>query len=192
MAEVLVFHHAQGRTPGVVAFADELRKAGHTVYVPDLYEGRTFDDLDSGVGYAQEAGFGTIIERGERAAEELPAGLVYVGFSLGVLPAQKLAQTRPGAGGALLISGCIPVAEFDAPWPDGVPVQVHGMDADEIFVDDGDLAAARELVGSVANGELFLYEGAQHLFADTSLPSYEPAAAGLLTERVVGFLDAVR
>jgi len=191
MAEVLVFHHAQGRTAGVVAFADELRKAGHTVYVPDLYDGRTFDDLATGIGHAQEIGFGTILERGVRAADALPAGLVYAGFSLGVLPAQKLAQTRPGAAGALLISGCVPTEEFGTPWPDGVPVQIHGMDADEIFVDDGDLDAARALVASAGNAELFLYPGSGHLFADTSLPSYDPAAAELLTERVIGFLDTV-
>ena len=189
MAEVLLFHHACGRTPGVVAFADELRRAGHTVHVPDLYEGRTFGYLDAGVGYAQDVGFGTIIERGVRAADGLPAKLVYAGLSLGVLPAQKLVQTRPGAAGAVLISACVPPSEFGAPWPPGVPVQVHGMDADAIFVDEGDLDAARALVSSVENAELFLYPGNRHLFADNSLPSYDPAAARLLTERVIGFLD---
>lgn len=191
MAEVLLFHHAHGRTPGVVAFADELRTAGHTVHVPDLYDGRTFDDLEAGVGYAQQVGFGTIVERGVAAAEGLRAGLVYAGFSLGVMPAQRLAQTRPGATGALLISACVPVAEFGAPWPQGVPVQVHGMDADEFFVGDGDLDAARELVSSVEDAELFLYPGDRHIFADSSLPSHDEAAARLLTERVIAFLDTV-
>jgi dienelactone hydrolase len=143
MAEVVLFHHAQGLTPGVAAFADELRRAGHTVHTPDLYEGRTFDTLDDGVGHAQEIGFGELIERGVRAVEKLPAGLVYAGFSLGVLPAQKLAQTRPGARGALLFHACVPVSEFSSAWPDGVPVQVHAMDADPFFVDDGDIDAAR-------------------------------------------------
>ena len=192
MAEVLLFHHAHGRTPGVLAFADELRRAGHLVHVPDLYEGRLFDDLEAGVGYAQQAGFDTIVKRGSLAAEGLPAELVYAGFSLGVLPAQKLAQTRPGASGALLFSGCVPASEFGRPWPRGVPLQVHGMDADEIFVDEGDLDAARELVSSVDNAELFLYPGNQHLFADSSLPSYDQAAARLLTERALSFLDAIK
>jgi len=62
MAEVLLAHHAQGRTPGVVAFSDELRRAGHTVHVPDLYDGRIFDDLEAGVGYAQGVGFDTILD----------------------------------------------------------------------------------------------------------------------------------
>jgi dienelactone hydrolase len=190
MAEVLLFHHAQGRTPGVVAFADELRRAGHTVHVPDLYDGRTFDDLEAGVGYAREVGFGTILERGVDAAEGLPAGLVHAGFSLGVMPAQRLAQLRPGAAGALLVSACIPTGEFGSPWPPGVPVQVHGKDGDTMFVEEGDLDAARELVASAEDGKLFLYPGDEHLFADSSLPSYDAAAARLLTERVIAFLDS--
>jgi len=191
MAEVLLFHHAQGRTPGVVAFADELRRAGHTVHVPDLYEGRTFDDLEAGVGYAQEVGFEAIIERGVRSADGLPQGLVYAAFSLGVMPAQKLAQTRPGATGAVLVSSCVPASTFGAPWPQGVPLQVHGMDADAIFVGEGDLDAARGLVSSVQHAELYEYPGDKHLFADNSLPSYDQPAARLFTERVLAFLSTV-
>ena len=153
MAEVLLFHHAQGRTPGVLAFADELRRAGHVVHVPDLFDGRTFGSIDDGMAYVQQTGFGEIIERGTRAADELPRELVYAGFSLGVLPAQKLAQTRPGAQGALLFYACVPAAEFGS-WPDGVPVQIHGMDADPIFAGEGDLDAARALVESVKQAEL--------------------------------------
>jgi dienelactone hydrolase len=185
---VLLFHHAHGLTPGVRAFADELRRAGHTVHVPDLYEGRTFDDLVSGVQYAEEVGFDTIIARGVHAAEGLSRELVYAGFSIGVLPAQKLAQTRPGATGALLFSSCVPASTFGDVWPSDVPIQVHGMDADEFFVGDGDLEAARELVASVEDAELYLYPGDKHLFADNSLPSYDEAAAALLTERVISFL----
>jgi dienelactone hydrolase len=191
MAEVMLFHHAQGLTSGVVAFADELRRAGHTVHTPDLFEGRTFGTIDEGMRYAEEIGFpGEVIARGDRAVEGLPAGLVYAGFSLGVLPAQKLAQTRPGARGALLFYSCVPVSEFGPAWPDGVPVQVHGMDADPIFVGEGDIDAARELVEQAKHGELFLYPGDQHYFADSSLPSYDPDATALLVQRVLGFLRA--
>ncbi|NHC15419.1 dienelactone hydrolase family protein [Motilibacter deserti] len=190
MADVLLFHHAQGLTAGVEAFAGTLRAAGHTVHAPDLYDGRTFDDLESGVGYAQEAGFGTVLERGRAAAEGLPAGLVHIGLSLGVLPAQLLAQTRPGARGAVLVGSCVPPREFDGDWPAEVPVQVHGMDADPVFVDEGDLDAARALVASAPEAELFLYPGDRHLFLDSSLPAYDAEAAGLLTERVLEFLAA--
>jgi len=188
MAEVLLFHHAQGQTEEFAAFADELRRAGHTVHAPDLYDGRTFATLDEGMAYAGEAGFGEIIERGVRAANGLPHELVYAGFSLGVLPAQKLAQTRAGARGALLFYSCVPTSEFGTSWPADVPVQIHAMDADPIFVGEGDIDAARALVDSAEQAELFLYPGSQHYFADSSLPSYDAGATALLTRRVLDFL----
>ena len=188
MAEVLLFHHAMGQTEGFEAFANELRGAGHTVHTPDLFEGRTLASIDEGMAYAEEIGFpDEIIARGERAASELPNKLVYGGFSLGVLPAQKLAQTRPGARGALLFYSCVPTKYF-GPWPEGVPVQIHGMDADPFFVDEGDLDAAREVVASTDQAELFLYPGSEHYFADSSLPSYDAGATALLTRRVLDFL----
>ena len=192
MAEILLFHHAQGLTSGVLAFADTLRAAGHTVHAPDLYAGRVFDDIDAGLEYAAEVGFSTVLGRGQASVDELPAGLVYAGFSLGVLPAQMLAQTRPGAKGALLFQSCVPTSEFDTPWPAGVPVQVHGMSADPFFAGEGDIDAARALVKESPDAELFLYPGDQHLFADSSLPSYVPQAAELLTARTLTFLAAIR
>jgi dienelactone hydrolase len=188
MAEVLVFHHGHGLTAGVREFADQLRQAGHTVHTPDLFEGQVFDSLKEGIDYAERVGFGTVIARGTAVAEELPAELVYVGFSLGVLPAQKLAQTRPGTKGALLLEACVPVSEFGGAWPQDVPVQVHGMDADPFFSGEGDVDAARALV-EAADGELFLYSGDSHLFTDSSLPTYDEHAATQATRRVLGFLD---
>ena len=186
MAEILLFHHAHGQTPGFLAFADELRAAGHVVHAPDLYDGNTFDDLDDGLGYAREVGFDRLLERGVAAASGLPSELVYAGFSLGVMPAQKLAQTRPGAKGALLFSAALPPSEFGS-WPEGVPVQIHLMAADE-FALEGDLDAARELAETVDGAELYLYAGDRHLFADASLPDYDEAAATLLEQRVLAFL----
>lgn len=191
MAEVLLFHHAQGLTSGVREFAAGLERAGHPVHLPDLYEGRVFGDLESGVGYAGEVGFGTLTERARAAADALPSALVYAGFSLGVMPAQMLAQTRAGARGALLMEACAPVSEFGGAWPAGVPAQIHGMEKDTFFAEEGDLDAARELVASTDAAELFLYPGGVHLFADRSLPSYDESAAALLTERVLAFLDTV-
>jgi dienelactone hydrolase len=193
MAEVLLFHHAQGLTPGIRAFADEVHAAGHTVHTPDLFDGRTFPSIDEGVAYIGEVGFDELRERGVHLADDLPPELVYAGFSFGVLPAQKLAQTRPGARGALLFYSCIPISGEWAfgPWPDGVPVQIHGMDADPVFVGEGDVDAAREIVDSVDDAELFLYPGDQHYFADSSLPSYDAEATALLTRRVIEFLDRV-
>jgi dienelactone hydrolase len=193
MTDVLLFHHAQGLTPGVVAFADELRAAGHKVHTPDLLDGRLFDSIPEGMAYVEELGFQEILERGAHAAADLPADLVYAGFSLGEMPAQMLAQTRAGAKGALLFYSCIPISGEWAfgPWPDGVPVQIHGMDADPFFVGEGDIDAAREIVASVDDAELFLYPGDQHYFADSSLKSFDAAATALLTQRVLEFLDRV-
>lgn len=191
MAEVVLFHHVQGLTPGVVSFADELRAAGHTVHTPDVFEGRTFETIDDGMAFVRGVGFGEVMERGVRAAEAFPAGVVYAGFSLGVMPAQKLTQTRLGAKGALFFHGCIPVAEF-GDWPEGVPVQVHAMEEDPFFAEEGgDIDAARELIATVPTAELFLYPGDKHLFADSSIADYDEAAAKLLTQRVLEFLARV-
>jgi dienelactone hydrolase len=190
VAEVLLFHHAQGLTSGVLAFADELRAAGHVVHAPDLYDGKTFTDLDDGVGYAREVGFGNIAERGRLAAEGLPNEIVYAGFSLGAASAQMLAQTRPGAKGALLFHGCAPPSEFGGPWPQSVPLQIHLMEGDEWAL-EGDLDAAREIEETVESAELFLYPGDRHLFADSSLPDYDESAATLLKQRVRSFLDKI-
>jgi dienelactone hydrolase len=187
MAEVVLFHHAQGLTPGVTAFADELRAAGHTVHTPDLFDGRTFAGIDEGMAFVEETGFDDLVGQGVQAAEKYPAEVVYAGFSFGVVIAQRLAQTRPGAQGALLYYSCVPTSFFGT-WPDGVAVQVHGMDADPIFVGEGDIDAARALVQEVEGAELFLYPGDQHYFADSSLPSYDADAAALLTTRTLSFL----
>lgn len=189
MAEVLLYHHIQGLTDGVRAFADDLREAGHAVHVPDLFDGRTFGSIEDGFEFARDTGFDSIRERGLAAADELDPGLVYGGFSFGVTIAQRLAQTRPGARGALLMYSCLPLSEFGKAWPEGVPVQIHGKLGDEFF--DEDLPAARELAGSATAAELFVYPGDEHLFADSSLDAYDPEASALLMERVRAFLATV-
>ena len=190
MANVLLFHHALGLTAGMDAFAEVLREAGHTVTVPDLYDGRTFTTLEDGTAYAQEIGLDTLEELGVRIAGRFPPEMVYIGFSLGVMPAQRLAQTRPGARGAVLVSACLPLGTYGDTWPAGVPVQIHGMDADEEFVDSGDLDAAENLAGSTNDAELFLYPGAAHFFADISHPEYDMDSAFTLTRLVLALLTS--
>lgn len=190
MTEVLLLHHAQGLTPGVVALADRLIAAGHIVHTPDVYDGRTFDDLDTGMAYAREIGFQTAMDRGVAAAEGLPAELVYLGISLGVMPAQQLAQNRPGALGAILVGSAVPPEEFGGTWPAGVPLQIHGTEGDPVFVGEGDIDAARDLVRD-AGAELFLYPGDGHLFVDNSLGDYDEDATELFLERVLGLLQRV-
>jgi dienelactone hydrolase len=189
MTEVLLYHHVQGLTDGVRSFADELQQAGHTVHTPDLFDGQTFDTIDDGLAFARATGFGALVEKGVAAADGIDPHSVYAGFSFGVVPAQQLAQTRPGARGAVLMYSCLPVSEFGEAWPESVPVEVHGKEADPFFLED--LEAARALVDSTDQAELFLYAGEEHLFADSSLPAYDAAAAALLTERVLAFLDRV-
>ncbi len=191
MTEVVLFHHVQGLTPGVVALADKLREAGHSVHTPDLFDGRTFPTLEEGMAHAKSVGFGAILERGVAEGEALPSEIVYMGISMGVMPAQQLAQTRDGARGAVLIDSCLPLEEFGGAWPDGVPAQVHGMDADPIFAGEGDLDAARALVDSTDAAELFLYPGNAHLFSDSSLPSYDAAATELMIGRILAFLSTL-
>lgn len=186
MTEVLLYHHIQGLTDGVRAFAEDLRRDGHTVHAPDLFDGKTFATIDEGFSYAEEAGFDELRDRGMAVAEGLGPELVYAGLSFGVMIAQQLAQTRPGARGALLMHSCVPVSEFGRFWPQDVPVQIHGMDEDEFFAED--LPAARELAGSTPMAELFVYRGDRHLFTDSSLEAFDDDAASLLRERVHSFL----
>jgi dienelactone hydrolase len=157
VTEILLFHHAAGRTPGFLAFADTLRRPGHTVHTPDLFAGRVFGRLEDGLAHTQRVGFEEIAERGLRTAQSLPNSLVYAGVSMGVMPAQKLAMTRPGARAALLLEACIPLQYLGGAWPAELPVQIHGMDRDPVFAGEGDLAAAQELVKATPRAELFLY-----------------------------------
>jgi dienelactone hydrolase len=195
MAEVVLFHHVQGLTDGISAFAEELRAGGHTVHTPDLFDGERPATIDDGIAHTQSIGGDVLDERADRAVADLPENLVYAGFSFGAGTAQRLAQSRPGARGALLYESCIPITGEWAfgPWPDGVPVQIHGMDKDPFFALEGDIDAARELVETVGSGlaELFVYPGDRHLFADSSLPSYDADAAALVVQRSREFLDRV-
>jgi dienelactone hydrolase len=192
MAEVVLFHHVQGLTDGVLAFAESLRVGGHTVHTPDLFDGEHPASIEEGIALVSLIGDETLDKRVEQAIEGLPPGLVYAGFSFGGATAQQLAQTTPGARGALLYESFVSLTADWAfgPWPDGVPAQVHGMDGDPFFAQEGDLDAAREFVATVGPGlaELYVYPGDKHLFTDSSLPSYEPEATALVIERSLAFL----
>lgn len=190
MAEVVLYHHIQGLTEGVRSFADRLRRAGHIVHTPDLFDGRVFETLEKGMAYARGVGFGALAARGVAASEPIGRDAVYAGFSFGVTIAQQLAQTHEGARGALLMYACLPVSEFGAAWPAGVPVQIHGKEDDPYFAEDRE--AAEALAASSDQAELWLYPGEEHLFADSSLAAHDPEAASLLMERVLAFLDEDR
>jgi dienelactone hydrolase len=195
MAEVVLFHHVQGLTDGMRAFADQLRAGGNVVHTPDLFDGERPATIEEGIALTERIGDETLGKRADQVVADLPAGLVYAGFSFGAATAQRLAQTRQDARGALLYESCIPITGDWAfgPWPDGVPVQIHGMDRDPFFALEGDIDAARELVGAIGPdlGELYVYPGDKHLFSDSSLPSYDADAAELVIRRSRQFLDRV-
>lgn len=187
MADVIVFHHAQGLTPGVQEFAGRLGAAGHRVMVPDLYEGETFGSVDEGVAHAESIGFDTVIDRGVAAATSLDGPFAVVGFSLGVLPAQNLAQTHSRANGAVLCHAAIPLGTFGEVWPAGVALQLHAAADDAL----GDYDDAVALAAAVEHAELFTYETTAHLVADASLPDHDPVIAALMLERTLALLAAV-
>lgn len=195
MAEIVLFHHVQGATPGVHALADALRDGGHVVHVPDLLDGALPETVEAGLALMAGLDDGVVAARTERALEGLPAGLVYAGVSWGGSIAQRLAQTRPGARGALLYESFVSLSAEWAfgPWPAGVPVQVHGMARDPYFAGEGDLEAARELVDAVGPelAEVFVYDGNAHLFTDASLPSADPVATALVVERSLELLARI-
>ncbi|KAB1112419.1 dienelactone hydrolase family protein [Micromonospora aurantiaca] len=193
MAEIVLFHHIQGLTDGVRALAGSLRSGGHTVHVPDLFDGERPATISDGAALIKRIGGDVLDRRADALVAGLPAGLVYAGVSWGAAIAQRLAQTRAGARAALLYEACLPVTGEWAigPWPDGVAVQVHGMERDPFFGLEGDVDAARELVSIVGpeRGELYVYPGDRHLFTDSSLPSYDAEATALVVSRSRELLD---
>jgi dienelactone hydrolase len=196
MAEVVLFHHVQGLTDGVRAFGEQIRAGGHTVHTPDLFDGERAATVEDGIALVGRIGEETIDARVNEIVAGLPEGLVYGGFSFGGASAQRLAQTRPGARGALMYESFVSLTTEWAfgPWPDGLPVQVHGMDKDPYFALEGDLDAARELAGMIGPklAEVYTYPGDRHLFTDSSLPSYDAGATALVLSRSLEFLDRLR
>ena len=184
MADVLLFHHALGLTPGVDAFAAALRSAGHAVTTPDLFDGETFSEIQAGVDHAEAVGFPNIIAKGVDLARELPDGGFVAGFSLGALPAQAIAHTKPGVAGLVLLhGGDVPVGTFGEVWPSSVPVQIHLAEGDAWCpIDD-----AREFA-EATDAELHVYPGDGHLFTDSSFHEYHEAATASVLGRMLTFL----
>ncbi len=191
MAGVVLFHSALGLRPGVVSAADRLRASGHEVYVPDYYDGETFEEMDDGLGDA--LGMEEVLRRGREAVADLPAGLVYAGFSLGAMPAELLAATRPGARAAILMHSAIPVEEFAGfgahGWPEGLPAQVHCATGDP-WVEREEVDGFRRDVERAGGAfEEHTYPGSAHLFSDPDLPDYDRASSEEMWRRVLAFLE---
>lgn len=191
MTSIVLFHHARGCTPGVTEFARRIGRPGQVVRTPDFFEGRTFDTIFEGFAEVKERGFDAYQQWADQQVAELPSDAVYIGISLGVMAAQRLAQNRSGARGAVLIDACLPPDQFGSTWPAEIPVQIHGAKDDPLFALEGDLQAAQELLESHAATDLYTYPGDQHLFIDSSLPGYDAKAADIVIERVRSFISHV-
>ena len=193
MARVVLFHHVLGVTDGLHAMADRMREAGHEVAVPDLFDGHQFSTIEAGAEHVDAIGVPALLERAQAAVADMPEDVVYAGVSLGVLAAQSLAQTRAETNGAVFMESCVPATEFGDGWPEGLPVQIHGMDGDPFFAGEGDIDSARAIVDSASPGtaELFTYPGDGHLFVDPSAEAHDPAAAELVMQRVLDFLQRI-
>jgi dienelactone hydrolase len=194
MAEVVLFHSVLGMRPGIAVAADRLQAAGHVVHIPNLFPGgEVFDDYKPAMARLESVGFKTLMARAAEALAPLPAGIVYAGFSMGAMPAGIFAAKRPGALGAILMHGAPPPAAGGfSSWPSATPVQIHCM-VDDPWRDESEIAALSTLVkASGAEYALFDYPGSGHLFADPSMPAeYDAAAADLLWQRVLAFLDRI-
>lgn len=186
MADIILFHHAQGLTPGVQAFADRIRKHGHLVIVPDYYDGRTFDSIEAGVAHAESIGFAQVIDRAIASVQPLPAPVVVAGFSLGTLAAQRLAQVHPGVIAAVLYHGGVRAATFDAPWRPGVALQIHVVEDDSW----NDIDEVEALMAE-SGGQLLMYPGTGHLVTDSSHPDYDWEVAAEIVTQTLSFLEAV-
>ena len=190
MSKVVVLHSAQGLRPGVEGWAERLRSCGHEVWAPDLFAGRSFDELEQGIAHRDEVGVPELMRRLEAELAELPGDVVFAGFSMGAASAGYYAATRPGCRGAILVGGVTPLAEFGVErWPAAVPAQVH-FSAEDAQVDRAGVEAFEHALDACrARLEIHVYPGSEHLLADPDSPGYDPAEAELLLARVLEFLQ---
>lgn len=183
MAHIVLFHSAQGLRPAIRDWAARLRRLGHTVDTPDLFDGRTFEQLEDGVRYRDALGIPELARRASTAVEALTEPAVFMGFSMGAASAQFLASSHPQARAAVLMHGALPPAALGKEhWPAGVPAQVHTAEQDPWVDFQAVEALARDGV------EVFKYPGAAHLFADPQSGDYEAGAASTMFERISNFV----
>jgi dienelactone hydrolase len=187
MVHVVLFHSATGLKAPVHAFAEALRSDGHVVATPDLFEGQTFATTEAGIVHRDALGIEVLMGRAMAAAADLPDDVVYAGFSMGAAAACALAVSKPGARGALLMHGAVPLSLLGVPqWP-AVPVGLHTSPAD-LFCPDEDVASFAASVRASAPLEHHAYAGTGHLFSHADMPEHDAAAAALLLSRVRDFL----
>lgn len=191
MAHVVLFHHVRGLTPGVVSLAEALQEAGHTVTTPDLFNGETFTDLSAGLAWVQRLGDEELLDRVDRACQDLPADCVYAGLSYGVFAAQHLVQTRSGAKGGLFLHSFFPPGDIAGTWPTSCPVHVYATDQDPFFVGDGDLQIAQAWQETNPNLTINLYRGKGHLVMEPESDDYDAKLSAAITRDIIAALATI-
>ena len=188
--EIVLLHSALGLRPAVLDWANYLRAAGHRVHTPDVFDGETFANVEDGIRKRDAVGIPELMRRTWAALADLPAGLVFVGWSLGAAAAEVLAATRPGARAAILLHAVVPLAALGTPhWPAGVPIQIHYAKNDP-WVPEASLQAFQSAVASAKTRvDVFSYDGVPHMFDDAGLPGHAPDATALVRERIASFLE---
>ncbi|MEW2156725.1 dienelactone hydrolase family protein [Streptomyces sp. NPDC007189] len=187
---IMLFHSAYGLRPAVRDAADRLRRAGHEVWTPDLFEGRTFDTVEEGMEFNESVGKEELLKRAVLAAAPYSdRGLVYAGFSLGASVAQTLALGDDKARGLLLLHGTSDIAPNAS--TDGLPVQLHVAEPDPFETDDWLTAWYLQMGRAGADVEVYRYPAAGHLYTDPGLPDYDREAAEATWRVALGFLDAL-
>ncbi|WP_042443181.1 dienelactone hydrolase family protein [Streptacidiphilus jiangxiensis] len=178
VAQIVLFHSTYGLRPAVTDAAERLRAAGHVVHTPDLYDGKTFDDIESGLAHRDLITREELLRRAVAAVAPLLTpdgpGLVYAGFSLGGAIAQNLALADERALGLLLLHG---TSDLPADVSTSLPVQLHVAEPDPFETEDWLNAWYLQLVRAGADVEIHRYRGAGHLFTDPALPDYDAEAA---------------
>ncbi|GAA1968575.1 dienelactone hydrolase family protein [Kitasatospora viridis] len=190
MAQILLLHSIYGLRPAVHTAAERLRAAGHQVEVPDLYDGKVFDDIEEAAAHREEIGSDDLLRRAVSAAAPLLTGdtrLVYAGFSLGGALAQNLALADEKALGLLLLHGTSDLRE-DAKVED-LPVQLHLAEPDPFETDDWLNSWYLRMRAAGADVEMHRYRGAGHLYTDPELPDYDEEAAERTWAVALAFLD---
>ncbi|MEU6392637.1 dienelactone hydrolase family protein [Streptomyces sp. NPDC046939] len=187
---IMLFHSTFGLRPAVEAAADRLRAAGHEVWTPDLFEGKTFDTVEEGMAHRDEIGKDELLKRAVLAAAPYSdRGLVYAGFSFGAATAQTLALGDEKAKGLLLLHGTSDIAENAS--VDELPVQLHVAEPDPFETDDWLTAWYLRMGRAGADVEVYRYPGAGHLYTDPDLPDYDEEAAEATWRVALGFLETL-
>lgn len=188
--DIMLFHSVHGLDASVQAAAERLRAAGHQVWTPDLFDGRTAGTAEEGMALRDEIGKDELLKRAVLAAAPYSErGLVYMGLDFGASVAQTLALGDEKARGLLLLHGTSDIAESAS--VDDLPVQLHVAEPDPFETDDWLSAWYLQMRKAGADVEIYRYRGAGHLYTDPESPDWDAEAAERTWAVGLSFLDSL-